>query len=158
MRRGLAFDFPGDAVARGVAGAFMWGPAFLVAPLTTPGPTRGVYLPAVAGGWTDFFTGGAAAAGAAGGGRGLGGDGRRGKGGGGGGVSHSDVVRAAKLANCHDFISKGRGGYEVLAGSNGAQLSGGLGGQKHARALQKKTFFVCFIVKRFGPQIGRAPV
>ena len=61
MQRGLAFDFASDGVARDVADAFMYGPAFLVAPLVTPSDTRLVYLPATPGGWHDFFDGGAVA-------------------------------------------------------------------------------------------------
>jgi len=35
------------------------------------------------------------------------------------------IVAAAKLGNCHGFISKLRGGYDTFVGSRGAQLSGG---------------------------------
>ena len=37
----------------------------------------------------------------------------------------ADVERAAKLAHCHDFVAKFRGGYDTFAGCRGAQLSGG---------------------------------
>jgi alpha-D-xyloside xylohydrolase len=69
MLRNLAFDFREDAAAHDAAGEFMFGPAFLVAPVTEPmyyaaGSTpvtdvpraRGVYLPARTE-WYDFWTG-----------------------------------------------------------------------------------------------------
>jgi len=69
MLRMLAFDFCGDPDALGVADQFMFGPAFLVCPVTAPmyyGPgsvplagvpkTRPVYLPRGAD-WWDFWTG-----------------------------------------------------------------------------------------------------
>jgi alpha-D-xyloside xylohydrolase len=67
--RMLAFDFRADPVAHEVADQFMFGPAFLVNPVTTPmyyGPestplkgmakTRSVYLPRGTT-WIDFWTG-----------------------------------------------------------------------------------------------------
>jgi len=36
-----------------------------------------------------------------------------------------DVEAAAKLANCHDFITKLPQGYDTVLGQNGASLSGG---------------------------------
>lgn len=69
MSRLLAFDFAADERVHDVKDEFMFGPAFLVCPVTTPmyyGPgsevlqgvekTRRVYLPEGAG-WTDYWTG-----------------------------------------------------------------------------------------------------
>lgn len=57
LLRALAMDFPGDPKAREVADQYLFGPAFLVAPVTTFGATsREVYLPAGAQ-WIDFDTG-----------------------------------------------------------------------------------------------------
>ena len=54
--RALVMDFPGDANARDVQDQYLFGPAFLVSPVTEPGAThRSVYLPA--GDWYDFWTG-----------------------------------------------------------------------------------------------------
>jgi alpha-D-xyloside xylohydrolase len=57
MQRGLPMDWPSDRRVRDIGDQFMFGPAFLVAPVTEPGAdTRSVYLPqAVA--WYDFWTG-----------------------------------------------------------------------------------------------------
>ena len=57
MQRGLPMDWPSDPRVRDVGDQFMFGPAFLVAPVTEPGAdSRSVYLPqAVA--WYDFWTG-----------------------------------------------------------------------------------------------------
>jgi len=56
LMRPLLFDFQSDANALGVKDQFMYGPAFLVNPVTTAGATsRSVYLPA--GTWYDFWTG-----------------------------------------------------------------------------------------------------
>jgi subfamily B ATP-binding cassette protein MsbA len=41
------------------------------------------------------------------------------------GASHEDVVRAAKLANAHDFIVSQPGGYGRIVGEKGFALSGG---------------------------------
>lgn len=55
--RALPMDFPDDPVARGVSDQYMFGPAFLVSPVTTPKATsRVVYLPAGTD-WIDFWTG-----------------------------------------------------------------------------------------------------
>lgn len=67
MLRALAFDFREDARTRSIDDQFMFGPAFLVAPVTAPmyyGPdsqelqgtvkSRSVYLPA--GDWYDYWT------------------------------------------------------------------------------------------------------
>jgi alpha-D-xyloside xylohydrolase len=69
MLRALPFDFRTDAQAHEVSDEFMFGPAFLVAPVTTPirheagsrpvadaPASRRVYLPAGAD-WYDFWTG-----------------------------------------------------------------------------------------------------
>jgi alpha-D-xyloside xylohydrolase len=64
LMRPLVMDFPADARARAVTDEYMFGPAFLVAPVTAPGArTRDVYLPPAAGGWYDFWTGAAVAPG-----------------------------------------------------------------------------------------------
>ena len=41
------------------------------------------------------------------------------------GATHDEVVRAAKLANAHDFIMSQPGGYSRMAGEKGFALSGG---------------------------------
>ena len=41
------------------------------------------------------------------------------------GAAKADVVRAAKAANCHDFIMNLEQGYETMAGDAGDRLSGG---------------------------------
>jgi alpha-D-xyloside xylohydrolase len=57
-------DFAADKTARELDDEYMFGPAFLVAPVTTyQARTRAVYLPKGAA-WYDFWTGKAAAAGA----------------------------------------------------------------------------------------------
>jgi len=61
IMRGLAMDFRTDAKVYNIADQFMFGPAFLVCPVTEPqkgrlDPGREVYLPAAAG-WYDFWTG-----------------------------------------------------------------------------------------------------
>lgn len=69
MMRALVMDFPDDPAVRDLGDQYMFGPAFLVAPVTTPmffpspeaGPasgvtTRSVYLPAGSD-WFDFWTG-----------------------------------------------------------------------------------------------------
>jgi alpha-D-xyloside xylohydrolase len=62
--RPLVMDFRTDAAARDIVDQFMFGPAFLVSPVTSYNVrTRSVYLPASAGGWYDFWTGTAAAGG-----------------------------------------------------------------------------------------------
>lgn len=54
--RPLVFDFQSDAKVYDIKDQFMYGPAFLVNPVTTAGATtRSVYLPA--GTWYDFWTG-----------------------------------------------------------------------------------------------------
>lgn len=40
-------------------------------------------------------------------------------------ASQSDIEKAAKIANCHSFITKLPNGYHTLVGERGAQLSGG---------------------------------
>ncbi|MCS7033305.1 MAG: DUF5110 domain-containing protein, partial [Phycisphaerae bacterium] len=57
MFRMLAFDFRSDPMACTVADQFMFGPAFLVCPVTEPGAvSRRVYLPDGCD-WFDFWTG-----------------------------------------------------------------------------------------------------
>jgi alpha-D-xyloside xylohydrolase len=56
--RPLAMDFRTDPRAQNVGDQFMYGPAFLVNPVTDPGAaTRPVYLPGAK--WYDFWTGSA---------------------------------------------------------------------------------------------------
>ncbi|HTI35953.1 MAG TPA: TIM-barrel domain-containing protein [Vicinamibacterales bacterium] len=57
MMRPLVMDFRHDAKARSLADEYMFGPAFLVSPVTEyKARTRPVYLPANSG-WYDFWTG-----------------------------------------------------------------------------------------------------
>jgi alpha-D-xyloside xylohydrolase len=57
MQRGLPMDWPTDRRVRDMGDEFMFGPAFLVAPVSEPGATsRAVYLPQALG-WYDFWTG-----------------------------------------------------------------------------------------------------
>jgi alpha-glucosidase (family GH31 glycosyl hydrolase) len=57
IMRGFAMDFPNDAKAKNVNDAYMFGKAFLVAPVTTyEARSRDVYLPAGAG-WYNYYTG-----------------------------------------------------------------------------------------------------
>ncbi len=63
MMRPFVMDFPADARARELTDEYMFGPAFLAAPVTTfKARSRQVYLPE-ASGWYDFWTGAAAAPG-----------------------------------------------------------------------------------------------
>jgi alpha-D-xyloside xylohydrolase len=56
IMRPLVFDFQNDTNVYGIKDHFMFGPAFLVNPVTAAGATsRSVYLPA--GTWYDFGTG-----------------------------------------------------------------------------------------------------
>jgi alpha-D-xyloside xylohydrolase len=56
IMRHLVFDYQNDTNVFGIKDQFMFGPAFLVNPVTTAGATsRSVYLPA--GTWYDFWTG-----------------------------------------------------------------------------------------------------
>jgi alpha-D-xyloside xylohydrolase len=67
MMRGLPFDFVSDPNVRDKGMEFMFGPAFLVCPVTTPGATTvSVYFPASSGTWYDFWTGDTLTAGTAG--------------------------------------------------------------------------------------------
>jgi alpha-D-xyloside xylohydrolase len=57
MMRGLVMDFPNDSAVRNIADEYMFGPAFLVAPVTEyKAMGRKVYLPAGSR-WYDFHTG-----------------------------------------------------------------------------------------------------
>jgi alpha-D-xyloside xylohydrolase len=57
MMRPLLFDFASDPMATNIPDQFMFGPAFLVNPVTSAGATsRPVYLPANTT-WYDFWTG-----------------------------------------------------------------------------------------------------
>ncbi len=57
MQRGLPMDWPTDPRARDIGDQFMFGPAFLVAPVSEPGAkSREVYLPQ-APAWYDFWSG-----------------------------------------------------------------------------------------------------
>ncbi|MEP6898486.1 MAG: TIM-barrel domain-containing protein [Rhodanobacter sp.] len=57
IMRGLVMDFPADAKVRDIDNEYMFGPAFLVAPVTEyQARSRDVYLPAGSG-WYDFHTG-----------------------------------------------------------------------------------------------------
>ena len=67
IMRPLVMDFRNDTTARTIGDQYMFGPAFLVAPVTTyQATTRSVYLPSAPGGWYLFWTGTAAAGGASG--------------------------------------------------------------------------------------------
>ena len=41
------------------------------------------------------------------------------------GASDEEIMRAAKLANCEEFINKLPNGYDTFIGENGSELSGG---------------------------------
>jgi alpha-D-xyloside xylohydrolase len=57
MMRSLAFDFRNDPAINSIPDQYMFGPAFLVNPVTEPGKkSRGVYLPESTA-WFDFWTG-----------------------------------------------------------------------------------------------------
>ena len=63
MMRGLPMDFPDDPKVKSLGDEYMFGPAFLVAPVTEyKARTRSVYLPAGTR-WFDFYTGKAFAGG-----------------------------------------------------------------------------------------------
>ena len=58
MMRPLVMDFQNDMMARDITDEYMFGPAFLVAPVTTyQARSRSVYLPPTSGDWYDFWTG-----------------------------------------------------------------------------------------------------
>ena len=64
IMRPLVMDFQNDTTARELTDEYMFGPAFLVAPVTTyQARSRNVYLPATTGGWFDFWTGASIAGG-----------------------------------------------------------------------------------------------
>jgi alpha-D-xyloside xylohydrolase len=56
--RPLVMDFPDDARARTIADQYSFGPGLLISPVTAYRVrSRDVYLPKVAGGWYDFWSG-----------------------------------------------------------------------------------------------------
>jgi alpha-D-xyloside xylohydrolase len=58
IMRGLVMDFPTDTNALNSVDEYMFGPAFLVSPVTTyQARSRAVYLPQTDGGWFDFWSG-----------------------------------------------------------------------------------------------------
>ncbi|MFP4061002.1 MAG: TIM-barrel domain-containing protein [Bacteroidales bacterium] len=58
IMRGLVMDFPKDEKVYEITDQYMFGPAFLVCPVTEPGAkTREVYLPKHEAGWFNFWTG-----------------------------------------------------------------------------------------------------
>jgi alpha-D-xyloside xylohydrolase len=58
MMRPLVMDFQNDTTAREIVDEYMFGSAFLVAPVTTyQARSRSVYLPQTEGGWYDFWNG-----------------------------------------------------------------------------------------------------
>ena len=58
LMRPLVFDFPDDPLALSQDDTFMFGPAYLVHPVTAPGVTTWTtYLPACEDGWRDYWTG-----------------------------------------------------------------------------------------------------
>jgi alpha-D-xyloside xylohydrolase len=58
MMRPLVMDFRNDMQVRDITDEYMFGPAFLVNPVTTyQARSRSVYLPQTTGGWYDFWTG-----------------------------------------------------------------------------------------------------
>jgi alpha-glucosidase (family GH31 glycosyl hydrolase) len=52
LMKPLAYVWPGDAATHAIGDEYLFGPAFLVAPITAPGGARRVYLPE--GRWRDF--------------------------------------------------------------------------------------------------------
>jgi alpha-D-xyloside xylohydrolase len=57
VNRPLWFDFPDDPEVWDITTSYMFGDAYLVAPVTDAGVTsQTVYLPAVVGGWTHMWT------------------------------------------------------------------------------------------------------
>jgi alpha-D-xyloside xylohydrolase len=60
IMRALVMDFPADTNVFNIGDEYMFGPAFLVNPVTTyQTRSRPVYLPQTAGGWYDFWSGNA---------------------------------------------------------------------------------------------------
>ena len=58
LMRPLVFDFPDDPEALRQDDEYMFGPAYLVHPVTEPGVTTWrTYLPETPGGWRDYWTG-----------------------------------------------------------------------------------------------------
>jgi alpha-D-xyloside xylohydrolase len=63
--RPLVMDFPSDAAARRVADQYLFGPAFLVSPVTEHGARRRMVVLPLGASWYDFWTGGMIAGGQA---------------------------------------------------------------------------------------------
>ncbi|CAJ1953466.1 unnamed protein product [Cylindrotheca closterium] len=64
MQRGLVFDFGFDPNVRSISDQFMFGSAFMVAPIHTVDSSRSYYLPQLDQGlWRDFYNGTVVAAG-----------------------------------------------------------------------------------------------
>jgi alpha-D-xyloside xylohydrolase len=63
--RPLVMDFPSDAAARRVADQYLFGPAFLVSPVTEHGARRRKVVLPLGASWYDFWTGGMIAGGQA---------------------------------------------------------------------------------------------
>ena len=58
VQRGLVLDFPHDPNVHNIDDEYMFGGAFLVAPIYSPADGRDVYLPVLAGGqWRNFYSG-----------------------------------------------------------------------------------------------------
>jgi alpha-D-xyloside xylohydrolase len=58
IMRPLVMEFPYDSAAREIGDQYLFGPAFLVSPVTQyKERARTVYLPVTKGGWYDFWTG-----------------------------------------------------------------------------------------------------
>jgi alpha-D-xyloside xylohydrolase len=58
IMRPLVMDFPADTNVFNIGDQYMFGPAFLVNPVTSyQARSRSVYLPKTPGGWYDFWTG-----------------------------------------------------------------------------------------------------
>ena len=54
-------------------------------------------------------------------------------------TDREEIIRAAKIANAHDFIIQKEGGYDSNIGDRGSKLSGGKGNADHCAGLVKKS-------------------